>query len=159
MNDISDSWHNKYLGIAEHISSWSKDPSKKVGAIAVGGVGQILATGYNGFPRGIEDSEKRLNNREEKYRLVVHAEMNCIYNATHNGVSLKGATLYVWGLPVCSECAKGIIQVGVDRVVIPYYNNVPDKWKESFKDTLELFHEAGVDCIEMENFGRWHKPL
>lgn len=156
---ITRSWHEKYLGLARHIATWSKDPSKQVGSVAVGNVGQILATGYNGLPRGIADNEERLNNREEKYKLVVHAEINCIYNATHNGVSLKGATLYVWGLPVCCECAKGIIQVGIDKVVIPHYNNVPDKWKESFVDTLKLFNEAGVSCVEIETFGHWHKSL
>ena len=61
------------------------------------------------FQRGIKDSEERLNNRERKYELVVHAEMNAIYNASLNGVSLKDSTLYVYGLPICDECAKGII--------------------------------------------------
>ena len=48
-----------------------------------------------------------------KYKYVVHAEMNLIYNATFNGISLDGSTVYVYGLPICSECAKGLIQVGV----------------------------------------------
>lgn len=143
---ITRSWHEKYLGLARHIATWSKDPSKQIGAVAVGNVGEILATGYNGLPRGIEDTEFRLTNREEKYRLVVHAEMNCIYNATHNGVSLHNATLYVWGLPVCSECAKGIIQVGIRHVVMPKVENdvVPIKWAQSFLATADMFDEAGV---------------
>ena len=144
MNDISPSWNKKYLLLAQHISSWSKDPSTKVGAVAVGGVGQILATGFNGFPRGIDDNKKRLTDREEKYKLVVHAEMNCIYNATHNGVSLKDSTLYVWGLPVCSECAKGVIQVGVKHVVMPKYDVISEKWFNSFEQTKKVFDEVGV---------------
>jgi len=144
MNDISPSWNKKYLLLAQHISSWSKDPSTKVGAVAVGGVGQILATGFNGFPRGIDDNKKRLTNREEKYKLVVHAEMNCIYNATHDGVSLKDSTLYVWGLPVCSECAKGVIQVGIKHIVMPSYLDLPEKWFNSFEQTKKVFDEAGV---------------
>ena len=111
-------WDERYLDLAESISSWSKDPSRKIGAVAVGQKGNVLAQGFNGFPRGISDSSDRYDDRTRKYELVVHAEMNVIYNATYNGVSLDGATLYVHGLPACAECAKGIIQVGIKRVVM-----------------------------------------
>ena len=100
------SWDKKYIRLAREISSWSKDPSKQIGAVAIGEKGQVLAQGYNGFPRGIEDTDERLNHRQTKYKYVVHAEMNCIYNATYNGVSLNGSTMYIYGLPVCSECAS-----------------------------------------------------
>ena len=137
-------WHNRYLELAQQVASWSKDPSSKIGAIAVGSKGQVLAQGYNGFPRGIEDNESRFENKELKYKYVVHAEMNLIYNASYNGVSLDGSTVYVTGLPVCSECAKGLIQVGVQQVIMPTQEDTPDKWVESFKLSKELFEEAGV---------------
>jgi dCMP deaminase len=70
--------------------------------------------------------------------------MNVIYNATYNGVSLNDSTLYVHGLPVCSDCAKGIIQVGIKRVVMPT-QEVPDHWKESWEFTQSMFREAGVN--------------
>lgn len=137
-------WHQRYLGLAREVSTWSKDPSRKIGAIAVGNKGQVLAQGYNGFPRGIRHSQERLKDRELKYKYVVHAEMNLIYNATYNGVSLHDSTVYVTGLPVCSECAKGLIQVGVDQVIMPESLDIPENWNESFKFTEELFEEAGV---------------
>ena len=142
-------WDLKYSELARHIASWSKDPTTKVGAITVGNYGQILSQGFNGFPRGIEDAQSRLNDREQKYKYVVHAEMNCIYNASLNGVSLNGATLYVYGLPVCSECAKGVIQVGIARVVIytPEINkiDIAEKWKQSGKLSFEMFKEAKIE--------------
>ena len=137
-------WNKRYLKLAYEVGKWSKDPSKKIGAIAVGSKGQVLAQGYNGFPRGISHSEKRLKNREIKYKYVVHAEMNLIYNASYNGTSLDGSTVYVTGLPVCSECAKGLIQVGVQQVIMPEQKDVPENWMESFEFTKELFEEAGV---------------
>lgn len=137
-------WEERYLNLAKEVSTWSKDPSRKIGAIAVGNNGQVLSQGYNGFPRGIFDLDDRYNNREIKYKYVVHAEMNCIYNATLNGVSLQGSTLYVWGLPVCSECAKGIIQVGVSSVYWSTDQEVPPIWQESLKLTTDLFFEAGL---------------
>jgi len=140
---LSNKWDKRFLELAAHIANWSKDPSKKIGAVAVGAQGQILAQGYNGFPRGIEDSLDRYDNREEKYKLVVHAEMNVIYNASYNGVSLNDSTLYVHGLPACSECAKGIIQVGIKRVIMNR-NETPPRWKESWKNTEKMFVEARV---------------
>lgn len=137
-------WDARYLDLAENVSSWSKDPSRKIGAVAVGSKGQILSQGYNGFPRGINDSVERYNDKETKYRYVVHAEMNVVYNATYNGISLDGATLYVTGLPVCSECAKGIIQTGVKRVVMRA-TDVPEKWFVSFATTAKMFNEAGIE--------------
>lgn len=136
-------WDKRYLKLAAGVANWSKDPSSKIGAIAVGSKGQVLAQGYNGFPRGISDSFDRYANKDVKYKFVVHAEMNCIYNATYNGVSLDGATLYVHGLPVCSDCAKGIIQVGIRKVIMPLAE-YPDHWMESFAYSSELFSEAGV---------------
>ena len=140
-------WDTKYLRLAKEVSTWSKDPSTRVGAVAIGSKGQVLAQGYNGFPRGIRDSKSRLTNREEKYKFVVHAEMNCIFNATYNGVSLDGATIYVTGLPVCSECAKGLIQVGIKKVVMPRIDDMPEKWRESWKLSQEMFDEAGITAV------------
>jgi len=145
-------WDIRYLNLAKEVSTWSKDPSSKIGAVAVGSKGQVLAQGYNGFPRGIYDGEIRYIDKQTKYKYVVHAEQNVIYNATYNGVSLDGATLYVYGLPVCSDCAKGIIQVGIKRVVIPAAN-YPEKWVHSFESTVDMFAEVGIDVeiLDLEN--------
>jgi len=140
-------WGDRYIHLAKEISSWSKDPSTKVGAVVIGNNGEVLSQGYNGFPRGIKDTPSRLKDREKKYNLVVHAEMNAIYNAGLNGVSLKGSTLYVYGLPVCNECAKGIIQVGIDKVIATRPADYNKKWDDSIKDAKALFKEAEVDYI------------
>lgn len=139
-------WRDRYLDLAKQVSTWSKDPSRKIGAVAVGSKGQILSQGFNGFPRSILDSADRYNDRPTKYKLVVHAEMNVIYNATFNGVSLDGASLYVYGLPVCSECAKGIIQVGIKEVFIYTDDAVPAIWTEAYNLTCDMFTEAGIKC-------------
>lgn len=139
--------------MAKQVSTWSKDPSRQIGAIAVDDR-TVVAQGYNGFPRGIQDTDKRLDDRQIKYKFVVHAEMNVIYNATYNGVSLDGCSLYVWGLPVCSECAKGIIQTGITRVIMPI-QEIPEHWVESWTLTQTLLNEAGVkwEFIDVSNTG------
>lgn len=137
-------WDQRYLRLAYEVAQWSKDPSSKIGAVTVGAKGQVLSQGFNGFPRGLKDDFTRLHDRETKYKFVVHAEMNAIYNATYNGTSLDGATLYVYGLPICSECAKGVIQVGIKRVVMPN-QKVDGKWLDSWMTSMNFFDEAGVD--------------
>lgn len=136
-------WDKRFLGLAKEISTWSKDPSKQIGAVIVNDDRRVLATGYNGFPKGIDDSVERYNDREVKYQYVVHAEMNAIYNATYNGIALKGTTLYVYGLPVCSECAKGVIQVGIKRIVMDG-DAIPERWALSFEKSSKFFKEVGV---------------
>lgn len=143
-------WLENYLNLAKTVSTWSKDPSTKIGAVAVGQNGQILSQGYNGFPRGVEDSQRRLNDKEVKYKFVVHAEQNCIYNATLNGVSLNGADLYVHGLPVCSECAKGVIQVGIKNVFICHPAEIAPIWQDAYKFTKQMFNEAGVNAVRYD---------
>lgn len=144
-----DSWDQVFLRLAKEVASWSKDPSTKVGAVAVGPKRNVLAQGYNGFPRGIFDYAERYNDKPTKYMYVVHAEMNVIYNATYNGVSLDGASLYVYGLPPCSECAKGIIQVGI-KEIITETQGIPKKWEESWNFSKSMFDEAGVTVRTIE---------
>ena len=138
-------WDDRFLDLAAQIGGWSKD-STKIGAIVIDKHKRILSQGYNGFPRGIEDSHDRLSNREKKLKYVVHAEMNCIYNACHNGVSLNGGTLYVSGLPVCSDCAKGVIQSGISSVIMQFETKLMDgPWGESWNTSKDMFNEAGVN--------------
>lgn len=135
-------WNKRFLKIAEDVAEWSKDPSTRVGAVIVGNQKQILSQGFNGFARGIKDYPQRYENRELKYKYIVHAEANAIYNAINNGASTLGSTIYVHGLPVCHECAKAIIQAGIKKVV---YNTLPDeRWKESAEFAINMMNEAGV---------------
>jgi len=138
-------WSWRYLNLAKEVSEWSKDPNTKVGAVVVGSKGQILSQGYNGFPRGITDSPTRLKDRDIKLSFIVHAEMNAIYNATYSGVSLDGSTIYIYGLPACSECAKGIIQVGIKKVIVSKECiEARPHWNDSWKKSIAMFAEAGV---------------
>ena len=140
-------WADRYMKLAQVISTWSKDPSTKVGAIVVGHNGEILSQGYNGFPRKIKDTDYRLNNRSEKYKYIIHAEMNAIFNASLNGVSLQNASIYIYGLPICHECAKGIIQVGIKKVIID--KQIKDNWQESCEIAQKMLIEAGITIIEI----------
>lgn len=128
--------------IASHFAGWSKDPSTKVGAVAVRSR-RILAQGYNGLPAGVSDTESRLMDRTTRLAMTVHAETNCICHAAQNGVSLIGATMYVWPLMTCSNCASMLIQSGIIKVVVPNFVE-PQRWQDSFDLARTMFIEAGV---------------
>ncbi len=140
---LDEKWIFRYMNLANLVSTWSKDPSTKVGAVIVGDNGQIVSQGYNGFPRGVKDSDERYNDRPLKYKLVVHAEMNSILNALYNGASVKGCTLFVHNLPVCNECAKAIIQSGIKKVYMD--TEINERWQESWNLTKQMFDEASVE--------------
>jgi dCMP deaminase len=146
-------WIKRYFNIAKETASWSKDPSRQIGAVIIGDKGQIKSQGYNGFPRGVKDTMERYNDRPTKYKYVCHAEANAVYNALHNGTSVLGDTIYVTGLPVCHECAKAVIQVGISKVVYDTPIKSDAKWSESCALALEMFDEAGVEheFIESDN--------
>lgn len=128
-----------WLEQAMHYASKSKDPSTKVGCVIVRPDGTSASMGRNGFPRKIADLPERLNNREVKHRLTIHAEMNALHFATE---SVVGATLYSTFAP-CEHCAIHIIQRGISRVVFPDAH-VNESWLESQNRSLALFEEAGV---------------
>ena len=140
---MSEKWDNRFLELAKHISDWSKDPSTKVGCVVVGEDREIRSTGFNGFPSGIEDKIERLEDREQKYPMICHAEENAIMHAARIGVSLKGNTAFVtW--PPCSRCARSLIQAGIREVVYPTPQEIPERWLEDFETSNGMLKEAGV---------------
>ncbi len=137
-----DKWDQRFVDVAALISTWSKDPSTQVGCVVVGRDREIRSTGFNGFPRGIADTEERLSDRALKYPLICHAEENAIMHAARVGVSLKDCTAYVtW--PPCTRCARSLVQAGVREVVFPQ-GEVPERWREDFEMSVSLLKEAGV---------------
>lgn len=134
------------IGMAEHVAKLSKDPSTKVGAVIFDPKRRIVSAGYNGFARGVEDTAERLENRDVKYRLVLHAEKNAILFAT---APLDGCTIVVTH-PCCAQCAAQVIQAGIKTVVWP----VPDeafamRWKDDLALTMAQFNEAGVEVLQV----------
>jgi dCMP deaminase len=137
-------WDYRFLDLAEFISSWSKDPSTKVGAVITDKNNRIISIGYNGFPQNITDDE-RLEDRDTKYKIIIHGEMNAILFA---GRSLNNCTLYTYPFMPCPRCAGIIIQAGITRIVS--YNNMPERWQNDFEISKSLFLESSVEVTLYE---------
>lgn len=139
-------WDARFLDLAAEIATWSKDPSTGCGAVLVDPQRRIISTGYNGLPRGIDDEPERLQDRDTKLRLTLHAEHNAILFAQRD---LTGCTLYVWPMPPCAHCAAQIAQVGIARVV----STAPDderteRWAEDWTLARAVLSERGVDIAD-----------
>ena len=135
----NEKWDRRFLELASHIGEWSKDPSTKVGAVIVDNDRRIVSTGYNGFPKNVVDDEQKLNNRDVKYEMIIHGEINAILFAQR---SLKHCTLYTTPFMPCSRCASIIVQSGINRVVAP--NNFPERWAKQFDTSIQIFKESNV---------------
>lgn len=145
---LNEKWDRRFLRLAEHVASWSKDPSSQIGAVLVTDDREIVGIGYNGFPRGVGDQEKRYLDRDLKYGLVVHAEINAILNAGHRA---RGAHLYVWpafGHPnICSDCCKAAVNAGIKRLVGLQSDLDPERlkrWGPSLERSALMLTEAGI---------------
>ena len=132
------SWDTRFIDLAKLVSTWSKDPSTKVGAVITDDNNRVISLGYNGFPKNIQDND-RLFDRETKYNIVVHAEANALMFASR---PVEGCTLYTWPFQPCSKCAALIIQSGIKRVVTVVQKD--DRWEKNFEISRSLFRESGI---------------
>lgn len=141
-----DSWLDHFMKMAHLVSERSKDPSSKVGCVIVNDKNQLLSTGYNGFARGVNDDSKILNDREQKYPRIIHAELNAILNCGH---SVEGAFAYVTH-PPCSQCAAVMIQAGISAI---FYHTPNAEFMLRFQDSLnisiDMCNQAGVGLYEI----------
>ena len=140
-------WKEYFLNIAEQVKLKSKDESTQIGAVVVGVNNEILSTGYNSFPRGLNDLKPERQLRPEKYYWIEHAERNAVYNAALSGISLKNSTIYLTsGLP-CMDCARGIVNSGIKKVFCKEICTTKNKdmWDEHQVRSKELLTECGVE--------------
>jgi dCMP deaminase len=135
----------KYLELAHQIARiFSKDPNTKVGSLFLApGSQQVLSMGYNGFPRKFREDIPERWERTNKLKYIVHAEMNSLLNATRRGTPLENSIAIVTMFP-CNECARAMIQSGVKQVVTHAPKLDCPKWGDSFRISMEMFEECGV---------------
>jgi dCMP deaminase len=147
MNNLN--WNEYFLLIAESVKTKSKDKNTQIGAVIVGKNKEILSTGYNSFPRGLDDSLLERQDRPEKYYWFEHAERNAIYNAARVGIPIDGGSIYLTSGPPCADCARGIINAGIKTIYCKKECTTKNKemWGESQRRSLQMLKECGVNII------------
>jgi len=146
------SWDVWFMKQAYLVAEKSKDPSTKIGSVIVKD-NHIISSGFNGFPIGVNDTQERYNDREAKYKFVVHSEANAVLSAARFGTATIGTTLYTQALP-CHDCAKCIIQGGIRNIVVhkkwPQMSH--SNWVESMKISGIMLHESGVEIKYLDEY-------
>lgn len=142
-------WHWRFILLAREVSTWSKDPSTKCGAVVASGK-ELTSCGFNGFPPGLDDTMERLDNRDLKYSMTLHADDNALFYA---GEKSRGADLYTYPALPCSRCAVRAIRAGIKEVVSVYPpDEFEQRWGESIELGLKMLKEAGV-TVTLYNMG------
>lgn len=157
MHPFSDKWNRHFLDLSLAHAAMSKDPAKKVGSVIVGPDKEIISMGFNGLPRGLDDTDVRLNDKEVKRLLTVHAEMNAVLAmARAGGAGLLGKTMFiathddggVWGGPPCTRCAVEVIQAGIAHIV-SYPAKPGSSWASDLGVAMKLLTEVGISYTEV----------
>lgn len=142
-------WDKRFIDLANHIATWSKDTNTKTGAVIVDKDKRVVSMGYNGFPSGAVDTREDKYEKPQKYFYTEHAERNAIYNAAKLGISTDGCTMYIMWFP-CADCARAIIQSGIKKLVCHEPDlNLP-KWGEHFEKSLEMFNEVNMEIVYID---------
>jgi dCMP deaminase len=148
MTEISN-WDYRFLDLATLVSSWSKDPSTKTGAVIVGPDKGVISVGFNGFPSGMPDGQELYENREEKYSRVVHCEVNALLFA-HRAIP-AGSTLYTVPFMSCDRCVVQMLQAGIKRFVAPLATaDKLERWGDAFNKTRKYILECGGELAEVK---------
>lgn len=104
------------MDMAHVVAARSHDAETKVGAILVNNKsGAIIATGFNGFVRGVNDSVLP-NTRPKKYEYILHAEQNLISNCARHGISMEDCSL-ICTLTPCKLCMRLLFSCGITKVI------------------------------------------
>jgi dCMP deaminase len=142
-------WDLRWMRIAHEVSTWSHDPSTKVGAVIVRPNKSLCSTGTNGFPQSMPDTPEYYLNRDEKYSRIIHAEMNAVAFAADP--SLKGYTLYTYPFLTCDRCFVFMVQKGITRFVAPIANaDQLTRWGSAFEKVRKYAKEVNVELVELE---------
>jgi dCMP deaminase len=147
---MGNSRERRLFDLARFVGEWSKDRSRKVGAVIADSNDSVRAIGYNGFPRGADDRIEMRHERPAKYLWTEHAERNAIYEAARIGVSTDGCTMYVPWFP-CMDCARALVQAGIRRLVAVPPDLSDSRWGGHFEAAMELLSEAGVEIVWMDS--------
>ena len=148
-NFVPASWDQFYLGLAEFISTKSKDPYTKSGAVIVRPDNSVCSVGFNGFPKKMQDKPEWYADREFKYKVIIHCEMNALNFSRDQ--SHDGYTLYTYPFLSCNRCFVHMVQAGITRFVSPKCpDHLKDRWEASFQEVRKLAEEMSIKIDELE---------
>ncbi len=137
-------WDKRFFQMALNVQSWSKDPRCRVGSLLVSPDRRSVSWGYNGLPSKLDDGMLAHLSKEDKNRIMIHAEQNAIDNCPSK---VRGWTMYVTMFP-CAQCAGAIIQNGIKRVVTMAIKR-DSTWVEDMDMALVMLETVGIEVVQI----------
>jgi len=145
---MASKWDIRFLQLAKHVSTWSKDPSTQAGAVIVRPDRSVCSTGFNGFAKNMQDNPEFYADREVKYSRIIHCEINAQIFA--RDPDLSGYTLYTWPFACCDRCCVQMLQAGIIRFVFPKLPGyLEERWLGPLELTKKYIAEAGLEAVEI----------
>ena len=146
-------WQKRWLRLAHEVASWSKD-QVQVGAVIFDQNRNPRGFGYNGIPRGLDDTRPDRLQKPLKNWYFEHAERNVIYACSRNGISCDGCTIAVTHWP-CTDCTRAIIQSGITQVIVDQACLDPQqyfyqKWQPQIQESQVMLAEAGIEVTVVD---------
>lgn len=146
-------WQKRWLRLAHEVASWSKD-QVQVGAVIFDQNRNPRGFGYNGIPRGLDDTRPDRLQKPLKNWYFEHAERNVIYACSRNGISCDGCTIAVTHWP-CTDCTRAIIQSGITQVIVDQACLDPEKyfyqkWQPQIQESQVMLAEAGIEVTVVD---------
>ncbi len=142
-------WDTRFIKVAKHVASWSKDPSTKCGAVLVRDNNTIASLGYNGLPKGAEDKPEYYLDRSEKYPRIIHSEWNAMQHC--RDADIEGYRVYAWPLPPCGQCTSSLLQKKIGDVVCQKSPEEQMKrWGDSFSLASDMLHQRKTKVRHVE---------
>jgi deoxycytidylate deaminase len=147
-----------YLNDARYAAQLSLDPSTRVGAVLVRLTGSIRAC--NRIPQRLARDLSSMS-RNEKYGVVVHAEMAALATAARSGFITEGSVLYLasydvstgiyWGSAPCCNCTKHLLEAGIRKVVTVKSTFKNPRWELDTDEAERWLREARVEFKELRH--------
>lgn len=151
---IRPNWTDYFLGLANVVAQRSHDVQTQHGCVITDNHNRILGIGYNGFPRGVDDTILP-NTRPEKYPWMIHAERNALSNCI---IRPENGTAYVTGQS-CNDCIMALWQEGVSTVIMQN-NHGTHLFDSEAQKRFDLFvNMSGIKIIYTEPNLSWLKHL
>lgn len=151
MNLFDPSWHKYFMDIARITAVRASCDRAQVGAVIVDEDRYIVATGYNGAPKGVQSCDEAGHSMVDGHCVrAVHAELNAITQAAARGVATKGCAIYCTHLP-CLHCTKHILQAGIHQI---YYATAYKEDSVESKLARDMIRQGGGVAMQMLEDGR-----
>ncbi|ASV44485.1 dCMP deaminase-like protein [Salicola phage SCTP-2] len=153
--NLDSKWLSRFLSLAMDVSSWSKDPSSKVGAVLINSDKKVIGVGYNGLSRqySSKDEQKILQDRNLKYPRIIHAEPNCISNTEQRITS--DDVMFITHQP-CVGCINKMTQAGIRKIIFKYDEYVAQRF--DFQESINELERLNVEYYYFDDFEYINNP-